>query len=191
MKKILFSSLLAISFAVIASAQTATPVVNARQKNQKERIKDGVQNGELTKAEAEKLRAQQANIRQAEAKAKADGTVTAEERAKLDAKQDKASTRIYNNKHDAQTRPAQPATPVVDAREKSQHDRIKDGVQSGELTKAEAEKARAEQANIKRAEAKAKSDGTVTAAERAKLDAKQDKASKRIFKNKHDAQKRN
>ena len=104
MKKILFSSLLAFSFALTAFAQTATPVVDAREKNQHDRIKDGVQSGELTRKEAAHARANQRNIKHAEAKAKADGVVTPAERAKLDAKQDKASKRIYKNKHDGQTR---------------------------------------------------------------------------------------
>ena len=104
MKKILFSSLIALSFAFTASAQTATPVVDAREQNQKDRIKDGVQSGELTKKEAAKARANQRRIKAAEAKAKSDGTVTAAERAKLDAKQDKASKRILKNKHDGQKR---------------------------------------------------------------------------------------
>jgi hypothetical protein len=189
MKKILLSSLLAFSFAAIAIAQTATPEVDAREKNQHARIKEGVKSGELTKPEAARARAEQQRIKNAEAKAKSDGVVTDAERAKLDAKQDKASAHIYNQKHDAQDR--NPPTPVVDAREKAQHDRIKDGVKSGELTKAEATKARADQASIKRAETRAKADGVVTAGESAKLDAKQDRASKRIYKNKHDAQKRN
>ena len=104
MKKILFSSLIALSFALSASAQTATPKVDAREQNQKERIQDGVQSGELTKKEAAKARANQRHIKHAEAKAKSDGVVTPAERAKLDAKQDKASKRIYKNKHDKQER---------------------------------------------------------------------------------------
>jgi hypothetical protein len=104
MKKFIFSSLLAISFAFTMSAQTATPVVDAREQNQKDRIKDGVQSGELTKKEAAHARANQRHIKKAEAKAKSDGVVTPEERAKLDAKQDKSSKRIYKNKHDAQKR---------------------------------------------------------------------------------------
>ncbi len=104
MKKILFSSLFAFSFALTSFAQTATPVVDAREKNQHDRIKDGVKSGELTRKEAAHARANQRNIKHAEAKAKADGVVTPAERAKLDAKQDKASKRIYKNKHDGQTR---------------------------------------------------------------------------------------
>ena len=104
MKKILFSSLIALSFAIAASAQTATPVVDAREHNQKARIKNGVKTGELTKVEAQKLRAEQRRIKLAEAKAKSDGTVTPAERAKLDAKQDRASKRILKNRHDGQKR---------------------------------------------------------------------------------------
>lgn len=83
------------------------------------------------------------------------------------------------------------STPVVDKREANQKHRIKDGVKSGELTKAEAHRLHKNQKNIKHAEAKAKADGVVTPGERAKLDNKQDKANKRIAKQKHDKQDRN
>ncbi len=83
------------------------------------------------------------------------------------------------------------STPVVDKREDIQKERIKDGVKSGELNKAETKRLVKNQRHIKRTEAKAKSDGVVTPAEKAKLDKKQDKASKRIAKQKHDKQDRN
>lgn len=83
------------------------------------------------------------------------------------------------------------STPVVDAREAKQSARIQEGVQSGELTKREAAKLRANQRHIKRTEARAKADGVVTPAERAQLDRKQDKASKRILREKNDKQDRN
>ena len=83
------------------------------------------------------------------------------------------------------------STPVVDKREDIQKERIKDGVKSGELNKAETKRLVKNQRHIKRTETKAKADGVVTSAERAKLDRKQDKASKRITKQKHDKQDRN
>ncbi len=83
------------------------------------------------------------------------------------------------------------STPVVDKRQDIQKERIKDGVKSGELNKAETKRLVKNQKHIKHAETKAKSDGTVTPAERAKLDKKQDKASKRIAKQKHDKQDKN
>ncbi len=82
------------------------------------------------------------------------------------------------------------STPVVDQREANQKARIKEGVKSGELTKAEAARLHKNQKHVKHAEAKAKSDGVVTPGERAKLDKMQDKSSKRIAKQKHDKQDR-
>lgn len=81
-------------------------------------------------------------------------------------------------------------TPVVDKREANQKARIKEGVKSGEITKHEAKNLAKQQRHVKKAEAKAKADGEVTAAERAKLDRKQDRASKNIAKQKHDKQDR-
>jgi hypothetical protein len=101
--KFLAIALFVIGSTVATFAQN-TPVVNAREHNQKERIKEGVQSGELTKPEAKKLVKQQRNIRKTEAKAKADGTVTSEERTKLDRKQDRANRNIAKQKHDKQDR---------------------------------------------------------------------------------------
>jgi len=66
---------------------------------------------------------------------------------------------------------AQDKTPVVDQREKNQDKRIDQGIKSGEVTGGEAARLEAQQGKIKVDEAKAKSDGVVTAKERAKLKA--------------------
>lgn len=189
MRKVFVSALFVLGFILSITAQN-TPVVDKREQNQKARIKDGVKDGELTKNEAQKLRKQQRGIERTENRVKADGEVTAAERAKLDHKQDKASDNIAKQKNDAQDRNS-PNTPVVDTRQDNQKERIKDGVQSGELTQAEAEKLRNQQRSVKKAEAKAKSDGEVTPTERAKLNKKQDRASKNIAKQKNDKQDRN
>lgn len=81
-------------------------------------------------------------------------------------------------------------TPVIDQREQNQKARIKEGVKNGELTKRETARLAAEQRKIKKDEAKAKADGTVTPAERQKLRREENRASKDIYKQKHDAQKR-
>ncbi len=103
MKKIFISALFVLGFALSIHAQN-TPVVDAREHNQKDRIKEGVKTGELTKPEAKRLAKQQRHIKKTEAKAKADGDVTEAERAKLDRKQDRASKRIAKQKHDKQDR---------------------------------------------------------------------------------------
>ncbi len=103
MKKILVSALFVCGFAMASHAQS-TPVVDKREDIQKERIKDGVKSGELTKAETKHLVKNQRHIKRTESKAKADGVVTPAERAKLDRKQDRASKRIVKQKHDKQER---------------------------------------------------------------------------------------
>ena len=81
-----------------------TPRIDAREKVQKERIKEGIKSGELTRREARKLIGEQKKMRVHEAKAKADGKVTPRERARLHRELDKASQDIARQKHDRQKR---------------------------------------------------------------------------------------
>ena len=81
------------------------------------------------------------------------------------------------------------STPRVDRREARQAKRIESGKASGQLTTNEAAKLEAQQGRIQAAEAEAKSDGKVTAKERAALTHQQNKANRKIRRNKHDAQK--
>ena len=79
-------------------------------------------------------------------------------------------------------------TPVLDNREKRQQKRIKRGVKTGTLTKNEAIRMEKQQVKTHKMEAKAKSDGKVTVKERAKLQHRSNKTSRRIYKQKHDNQ---
>ena len=83
---------------------------------------------------------------------------------------------------------ASTAMPRVDARAANQEKRIEQGVASGQLTAKETHRLDRQQARIAKAETAAKSDGTVTPAERKKLHAMQGVASKDIARQKHDAQ---
>jgi len=82
---------------------------------------------------------------------------------------------------------AQTATPRVTKRQVKQHARIEQGVKSGELTAGETKKLERQQAKIAVDKRKAKADGVVTPAERAKLTREQNRASKRVYKLKHNA----
>ncbi|MBS1598247.1 MAG: hypothetical protein JST75_08475 [Bacteroidetes bacterium] len=93
-----------IGIASVASAQTATPNVTKRQANQQARIAQGVKSGELTPKETEHLEAREAKIQNDKKAAKADGTVTHAERAKLHREENRTSRAIYRQKHDAQHR---------------------------------------------------------------------------------------
>ncbi|HEV8689381.1 MAG TPA: hypothetical protein VGQ91_03720 [Ideonella sp.] len=78
-------------------------------------------------------------------------------------------------------------TPLIDKHEASQASRIKQGRQSGELTRHESRRLKAEQKSVDRAQTKAAADGTVTAQERQAIRKRQDRASKDIYRQKHDA----
>lgn len=101
---IVLLSLVPVVAPITAPAQTKTPVVKERQENQHDRIKEGVKDDDLTRREAAKLKAEQAKIQGEKEAAKADGKVTAAERAKIQRDQNKASRHIAKQKHDAQER---------------------------------------------------------------------------------------
>ena len=85
---------------------------------------------------------------------------------------------------------ASAGTPRLDRREDHQAGRIYNGVANGELTRPEARRLAAGQVHLRRAEARAKSDGTVTARERAHLQHEANQQSRRIYRQKHDSQTR-
>jgi hypothetical protein len=104
---------LASTLLVAASAATwaqspaaSTPGVDARQERQEARIQQGAASGTLTGRETRQLERQQRAIEHAEGRAKADGTVTARERAGLQHLQNKSSRSIRHQKHDRQHRAA-------------------------------------------------------------------------------------
>ncbi len=88
----------------------------------------------------------------------------------------------------AQT-PSSP-TPGVDTRQRTQERRIEQGVESGALTPREANRLNAREAKIEADKQRALSDGTVTNRERARLHREQDRASRHIYRQKHDRQRR-
>jgi len=81
-------------------------------------------------------------------------------------------------------------TPGTDQRQQIQHDRIRQGVATGELTRRETANAVHHQGHIRRVERRAKSDGVVTGRERARLHHMQNRASRDLRRNKHDVQAR-
>lgn len=80
---------------------------------------------------------------------------------------------------------ADPAMPSVERRQENQQERIGQGVASGQLTPGETIRLEKEQAGIERAEKRAEADGVVTPKERARLNRKQNRASRDIYRKKH------
>jgi len=86
---------------------------------------------------------------------------------------------------------ASAGTPRYDARQTHQRARIGNGVSNGELTMRETRRLAAGQVHLNRVERRAKSDGVVTARERAHMQHEENQQSRRIYRQKHDAQDRN
>jgi hypothetical protein len=75
-------------------------------------------------------------------------------------------------------------------RAKNQHHRIKQGVKSGELTKAEAANLRTGQKEIRQEVKDAKADGVITKDERKEVKKDQRRESRKIFRKKHNERER-
>lgn len=80
--------------------------------------------------------------------------------------------------------------PGVNARQQNQHQRVRQGVRSGELTRRETRNLAEGQRDIRQLERAYKSDGQLTRAERVDLHHEQNQASRDIYKQKRDAQDR-
>ena len=90
-----------------AMAGTNDPGIEQREINQGKRIEQGVNSGRLTPAEAGRLDAQQARIKQREERMKSDGNLTPAERRALTRQQNRASRNIYRKKHNLRRAPVQ------------------------------------------------------------------------------------
>jgi hypothetical protein len=78
----------------------------------------------------------------------------------------------------------------VNARQHNQHDRIAQGVRSGELTRDEANALRTRERSIRQEERQYKSDGMLTRGERKDLHRDLNAAGRSIYGEKHDAETR-
>ncbi len=101
----LLSASITAQAAEAAASGANMPRVDKREAKQERRIEQGVASGQLTARETLRVEREQKHIATAEAKAEADGKVTAAERQRLAKMQNKASRDIYRQKHDAQTAP--------------------------------------------------------------------------------------
>ena len=77
--------------------------------------------------------------------------------------------------------------PGVNKRQQNQHERIVNGVKSGELTRSEVRSLRADQRAIRAEEREFKSDGVLTRGERRELHRDLNESSRDIYREKHDA----
>ena len=83
---------------------------------------------------------------------------------------------------------SQTGTPRVTKRQVNQQKRIHEGVKDGDLTRRESVKLKAREAKIQHDKKAAKSDGVVTAREKARLRREENRTSRAIYRQKHDEQ---
>jgi uncharacterized protein YdeI (BOF family) len=190
MQWFVMAAMVAVIIPAAGLAQGRRNGINERQRNQQQRIRQGVRSGELTGVEAARIQRRESQIKLNEARARqSGGEFTPQERARIQGQLDRSSQAIYQQKHDAQDRIPNNG---VNERQQNQRDRIRQGVQSGELTGVEAARLRRQEAQIRLNEARARqSGGEFTPQERARIQRQLDRESRRIYRQKHDAQDRN
>ena len=81
-------------------------------------------------------------------------------------------------------------TPGIDRRERRQSNRIRRGVNNGSVTRREARRLAAQQARIRAHERRARADGRVTTRERVSIQRQENRASRNIYRKKHNRRNR-
>ena len=182
------AALFATAFAAPVLAQTTGAEVQ-RDVNQQQRIEQGLKSGQLTTKEAGKLERGEAGIEKMQSNAERDGSLSAREKARIQAAQNRESRAIANQKHDAQVgNPNSASSKRMQAdvqRNLNQQERIEQGVKSDQLTNREVGSLERGQARVDRATARAGANGRVSAAEQARIQARENNQSRRIYNKKH------
>ena len=181
-------ALLLAGIALPALAQTSASEIQ-RNTNQQQRIEQGLQSGALTTHEAGQLERQQTQVDHMEKNALKDGSLSPAEKSRIETAQNKASSSIAADKHNAKLgNPTSKSSKRMQAdvqRNANQQARIEQGVRSGELTKKETASLERGQAHVNRAEAKAAASGHVGATEQARVQGKENVQSARVYDKKH------
>ena len=165
------------------------PTIEQRKENQQDRIANGVKSGELTAGETANLEKKEAAINKETRTDRAanGGKLTGAEKAQVNRQQNQMSKQIYADKHNANT--AHYGNNKVGQRRENQQDRIAQGIKSGQLTAGETAKLEKQQQGINRQVAtdRKANGGTLTASEKKQVNKEQNKASKNIYRKKHNA----
>ena len=175
-----------------ALAQTTAASTQQRDVNQQTRIENGLKDGSLSTKEAASLEREESRIDRMQAKDLRNGNLSPAERAKLNAAQNKVSADISADRHNAVTgNPNSASSKRMQAdvqRNINQDKRIESGIQSGSLTNREVAKLDRGQAHVDAKEASAGANGHVSKNEQAGIQRSENRQSRHIYKQKHDAQ---
>jgi hypothetical protein len=185
--KLMIGTLMAALVVVGASAQE----VNQRKENQQDRIANGVSSGKLTAGETANLEKKETKVnKEIRTDRKANGgNLTNKEKAQVNGQQNKVGKQIAADKHNAKT--ATYGNNKVGARRQEQQQRIAQGIKSGKMTAKEAAKTETKETKINKQDAadRKANGGNLTNNQKAKINARQNKASTQIYDDKHNAAK--
>ena len=180
-------------FSIAATAQTTGSEVQ-RDVNQQQRIEQGLKSGTLNTREGSKLEAEQSRIDRMQSNAERNGNLSPAEKARIQRAQNQESrdiSRLENNAAKGNPNSASSQRMQADVqRNVNQQQRVEQGVKSGQLTNREVGRLENGQAKVDRSEARAGANGRVNANEQQRVQKAENRHSKRIYKQKHDAQKR-
>ena len=175
-------------FASLAFAQGVGTEVQ-RDINQESRIEQGLKSGQLSTGEAAKLERGEARIDRMEKNALRDGTLSQQEADRINRVQNTESAKINALKHnDVAGNPNSASSQRMQAdvqRNINQQSRIEQGVQNGSLSNKEVSNLERGQARVNRTEARAGADGHVSANEQARIQHKENRQSRKVFREKH------
>lgn len=144
MKKILAAAAAVSVLAVAAPAAAQSwQSINQRQANIDQRIDNGVRNGDLTRAEAARLRAEFRDLAYLEARYRDSNGLSMGERQDLDRRFDLLSARVRYERNDRQDR-GDRGWQSINQRQRNLDARIDAGVRSGDLSRREAMRLRGE-----------------------------------------------
>jgi hypothetical protein len=163
-----------------------------RKDNQQDRIAQGIDSGQLTAGETKNLETKEAGVNKEEhtMRSEDDGHLTAADRATLNNQQNHLSNQIYDDKHNANT--AHYGNGEIGQRRENQQDRIAQGVKSGQLTAGETARLENREQGINREVSadKQANGGKLTGADKKAINQSQNKASRSIYRDKHNGRTR-
>ncbi len=185
MKTLVATALTASIFVAGALAQSSE--VGQRRENQQDRIAQGVRSGQLTAGETANLEKKEAAVNQ---EVRADrslngGHLTQQEKRVVNQQQNNLSKQVYQDKHNAAVQHY--GNNEVDQRRENQQDRIANGIASGKLTAGQTARLEKGEAAINqqtRAD-RAANGGHLTQGEKRQINKEQNKASGKIYREKH------
>jgi hypothetical protein len=193
---LLSTALAMLALPVVAQTSSPAPVtgesIQDRKENQQDRIANGVKSGELTAGETVNLEKKESKLNQEERDMRSldNGKLTTADKATLNQQQNQLSKQIYQDKHNAAVQNRDPKS-EVGKRAENQQDRIAQGIKSGQLTSGEAANLETKEAKINQEvrSDRAANGGKLTAQEKAQITRQQNRASRQIYRDKHNGRK--